>query len=294
MHSMLRNKKTIAILVIPGLLLLAFAVFFPIVMSFYYGLSRWNGIGALKIIGLQNYERALFNDPVFWRSLWNALLLSLGIIFIQHPLCTFFAILVDNIQGRLEKLFRALIFVPCVISVVVTAKMWVSIYNYDFGMLNRILDAINLGHLKQDWLGNINYVMIALLVVIMWNGFGRGFLYYYAGVKGISQELIEAARIDGCGGIMVHFKITIPMLKPVIRINFTLAVISALKQMEIIMLTTNGGPMNYSQFLANYLYKCAFDSYEYGYGNAISFLFVIICILATVLFNKLIAKQDMY
>lgn len=293
MHALFRNKRTIFLMVAPGLLFVGFAVVLPILMSIYYGMTDWNGMTSMNFIGLENYKNILFHDPTFWRSLWNAIKLGLGLILIQHPLCILFAILVDGVDGRMEKLFRTLFFVPCVISVVVTAKMWVNIYNYDFGLLNKVLDAVQLGFLKQDWLGNPRLVLGSLLVAIMWNGFGWGFLYYYAGMKGISNELHEAAKIDGCGSVMVHIRITIPLLMPVIRVNLVLAVISALKQMEMIMLTTNGGPGDRSQFLANYLYRRAFDSFEYGYGNAISFLFVLICIAVTVVFNTLMKNKDL-
>jgi raffinose/stachyose/melibiose transport system permease protein len=246
----------------------------------------------IQYVGLDNFIDILFHDPVFWQCLKNVLLLSLGLVLIQHPICVFFAILIDSAAVQAERVFRTVFFIPCTISVVVTSKLWLHVYNYDFGLLNKLLDAVKLGFLKQDWLGNQNIVILSVLVIIMWQGFGWGMLYYYAGLKGISPELYEAARIDGCGGVSAHFKITIPLLKPILRINMTLAVISAFKQMETIFLTTNGGPGNKSQFLANYLYKKAFDSYQYGYGNAISVIFVIICIAVTVVFEHLFKQED--
>jgi raffinose/stachyose/melibiose transport system permease protein len=291
MHSMLRNKKTIFLLVFPGMVLFIFAVFVPIILSVYYGMTNWTGMGAPHYIGFSNFTTILFNDATFWRCLKNVLFLSIGLVCIQHPLCIVFAIMVDRVGGKYEKIIRAIFFIPCVISIVVTCQMWVGIYNYDFGLLNKVLDMLHLGFLKQDWLGNPHLVLGSLLVIIMWQGFGWGFLYYYAGIKGISEELYEAAKIDGCSGINAHIKITIPLLMPVIRICFTLAVISALKQMETIYLTTNGGPGNISQFLANYLYRTAFDSYQYGYGNAISAVFVVVCILVTVGFKRLVRSK---
>ena len=194
-------------------------------------------------------------------------------------------------KGKLEKVFRAIFFIPCVISVVVTSKMWVQIYDSQYGLLNKVLDFLHLGFLKQEWLANPKLVLGSLFVIIMWQGFGWGMLIYYAGIKGISDDVYEAAQIDGAGGFKLFTAITFPLLKPVIKINVTLAMISAFKQMEVIYLTTNGGPGNVSQFLANYLYIKAFNSYQYGYGNAISILFVIVCIFVTVILNKIIKKE---
>ncbi len=292
MHSILRNRLSIFLQVVPGLVIFLFAVFLPIILSVYYGMSDWNGIGAINIIGFKNFEQILFNDPTFWRCLLNALLLSIGLIFIQHPLCIAVAILMDRAGGYIEKVFRAIFFIPCVISVVVTSRMWVSIYDPNFGLLNKFLDGVHLGFLKQQWLGDPKLVLFFILVIIMWQGFGWGLLYYYAGLKGIPGDLYEAAEIDGCSGLNLHLRITVPLLQPVIRVNVTLAVISALKQMETIFLTTNGGPGDVSQFLANYLYRKAFDSYEYGYGNAISVLFVIVCLVVTIFMNKVIRRDN--
>jgi raffinose/stachyose/melibiose transport system permease protein len=292
MDSMFKDKRTIFLLVFPGLVIFIFAVFLPIVLSVYYGTTSWNGMSKIKYVGLDNFIDILFHDPIFWQCIRNVLLLSLGLVLIQHPVCIFFAILINSIDGQTERIFRTIFFIPCTISVVVTSKLWLNVYNYDFGLLNKLLDMLHLGTLKQDWLGNQNLVIISMLVIIMWQGFGWGMLYYYAGLKNISPELYEAARIDGCGIVNSHFRITIPLLKPIIRINMTLAVISAFKQMETIFLTTNGGPGNASQFIANYLYKKAFDSYQYGYGNAISVIFVIICISVTILFERLFKPEN--
>lgn len=199
--------------------------------------------------------------------------------------------MIDKIGGTAEKIFRAIFFIPCVISVVVTSKMWVQIYDSQYGLLNKILDMLHLGFLKQEWLGNPKLVLGSLFVIIMWQGFGWGMLIYYAGVKGISEDVYEAARIDGAGGFKLFYSITFPLLQPVIKINVTLAMISAFKQMETIYLTTNGGPGNSSQFLANYLYIKAFNSYQYGYGNAISVLFVIVCLIVTLILNRILKRE---
>ena len=117
-------------------------------------------------------------------------------------------------------------------------------------------------------------------------------LIYYTGVKNIDPVMYEAASIDGASGATTFFKITLPLMKPVIQVNVTMAIISALKQMETVYLLTAGGPGNETQFLASYLYKQAFNSYKYGYGNAISVVFIIICLVATVVLNKVFAEKE--
>lgn len=118
-------------------------------------------------------------------------------------------------------------------------------------------------------------------------------LIYYTGIKNIDPVLYEAASIDGANWWTTFFRVTLPLMKPVIQINVTMAVISALKQMETVYLLTNGGPNNSTQFAANYLYQQAFKAFKYGYGNAIGVVFIIICVLATVGLNRIFrSKQD--
>lgn len=293
MHKLYSNKGVILSLIAPAVVLFAFAILIPILMSGYYGMTEYTGMGEPVFIGINNYKRLFFDDPTFWKSLRNALLLGLGFVFIQHPFCMLFAVLVDKVSGKWEKFFRATYFIPNVISVAVIASLWVYIFNYDFGLINNVLKGLGLENLQREWL-DPEHALLSVLFVLIWHGFGWGMLIYYAGVKGIDQELYEAAAIDGATGMKTYWYVTLPLMKPVIRVNVTLAIISALKQMETVYLLTNGGPGDTTQFLANYLYIKAFRSYEYGYGNAISVVFVAICVLATVILNKIFKTTEEY
>lgn len=286
MNRVYSNRWVILSLVAPAGILFIGAILAPICLSVYFGMTQYSGMGTPVFVGMENFRQLIFHDEIFWGSLGNAVLLGLCFVFLQHPVCMIFAVLVDKVSGRFEKFFRAAYFVPNVISVAIIASMWVFIYNPDFGLLNSTLRAIGLGG-SQEWLGNPELAIWSVVIVLVWHGFGWGLLIYYAGIKGIDTQLYEAAAIDGATGVQAFLRITIPMMRPVIRVNVTLAIISALKQMETVYLLTNGGPGNKTQFLANYLYQKAFSSYEYGYGNAISVLFVIVCMVATVLLNKI-------
>lgn len=289
MHKLMSDKKTIFLLVAPGFLLFLFMVFVPVVMSGYYGSTDWNGMSDYKFVGLENYVNVM-KDEIFWRSLWHALLLALTTVLLQHPVAILLAILLTH-TGRWEKLFRTIYFIPAVISVVVVAKLWQAIYQPSFGFMNKFLEAVGLDSLKHDWLGDPNTAIWAIIVTVMWQGFGYALLLYYAGLQSIPREIHEAGMIDGASSFTLYTKIIIPLLAPMMRVAITIAVITCLKQMETVFLMTGGGPFDSTQFLGNYLYKAAFSSSLYGYGNAISILFVIFCLILTIILNKVL-KRD--
>ena len=289
MQKLYSNKAVIFSLVAPGLLVFLVAILTPIVLSVYYGFTDFSGIGQAHFIGIENYK-VLIKDPVFWTALRNSLFLAIGFICIQHPLAMLVAVKLDKLQGKAEGIFRCIFFIPNVISVAVIAYLWKFIYNPNFGLIKKILDILGM-KATPNLLGSGTAIW-AVLVVLVWHGFGWGMLIYYTGVKNIDPVMYEAAAIDGADSKTIFFKITLPLMKPIIQVNVTMAVISALKQMETVYLLTDGGPGNETQFLASYLYKQAFNSYKYGYGNAISVIFIIICLVSTVVLNKIFAEKD--
>jgi raffinose/stachyose/melibiose transport system permease protein len=293
MHKVLTNKLAIFLFVFPGLAFFMLTFVAPIFVSGYYSFTDTLGPGTpVKMVGIQNYTELLFHDDKFWFALRNALLLGFGFILIQHPVCIFIAILLDRMGGKAEKLFRTIFFIPCVISVVVISRMWLSLLDPTFGIFNKLLAFIGLESLQHAWLGESQTALGSLLAILIWAGFGWGLLFYYAGIKGIPEELYEAARLDGASGFKLHLRITVPLLTPVISVQITLAIITALKQMETVFLTTNGGPGDATQFVAVYLYNQAFSASRYGYANAISILFILVCLIVTFIANKLFRSDN--
>lgn len=288
MKRLYSNKLVIFSLVIPGILVFVFAILAPIALSVYYGFTDYSGMGKATFIGMDNYKQ-LVKDQVFHKSLLNSLFLAIGFIAIQHPIAIIVAAVLDKLQGKAEGIFRCIYFIPNVISVAVIAYLWKFIYNPDFGLLNNVLKMFGYTG-KINWFST-DLAIWSVLIVLIWHGFGWGMLIYYTGIKNIDPVLYEAASIDGANGRKAFLRITLPLMKPVIQINVTMAIISALKQMETVYLLTNGGPGNSTQFAANYLYKQAFKAFQYGYGNAIGVVFIIICLIVTVGLNKVFADR---
>jgi len=277
----------VAALVLPGLALLVFAIVVPLGFSVYLSFTNWSGFGAFKLIGLENYREILFEDTTFWRSLGNALLLMVVTIFIQNPIAFALAALLSHINERASQVLRTIYFIPAVLSLVIIAKLWVSIFNPNFGILNKLLIAVGLKAWAVSWLSNPHTAIWAVLWIIIWQGFGWALLFYYAGLMTVPKEIEEAARMDGASWFQTYTRVIVPYLFPVISAVIVLDVISSMKQMELIYLTTEGGPGHLTQFIGVYLYQKAFVADQYGYGNALSVLFVLVSVGLTLLVQRL-------
>lgn len=292
MKGLFGNRGVVAALVLPGLAVLVFALVVPIGFSAWYSFTDWAGFGAYNRIGLQNYREILTADPVFWRSLLNALILMLVTIFIQNPAAFALAALLAHISSRYSRFLRTVYFVPAVLSLVVITKLWVNIFNPTYGILNKLLAALGLKSLAVSWLTNPHTALGAVIWIMIWQGFGWALLFYYTGLMTVPQEIEEAARVDGAGWLQTYLRIIIPFMFPVISAVLVIDVISSLKQMEMIFLSTEGGPGSLTQFVSVYLYQKAFNASQYGYGNALSVLFVAVAVGLTLLVQRLLRRND--
>jgi raffinose/stachyose/melibiose transport system permease protein len=289
MNKLWMEKRNIALLIAPGLVFILGLILLPTAVALYLSFTNYDGVD-FKSVGISNYIEIFFHDPIFWKALLNSVILGIAFIALQHPLAIFMAIL-TTYAGKWERPLRIIIFIPSIISTFVTSQMWVSLLNVQFGLLNRMLTAVGLSSWKQDWLGNPDIAIYSIIFVAMWQGFGYAYLLYYAGIKGIPSELYEAAIVDGATKWRYNKSIVLPLLSPVIRINFVLAIVAGFKQMETVFLMTGGGPANSTQFLGTYLYSKAFRDGLFGYGNAISILFIIFCLVVTLIMNRLLKKD---
>lgn len=289
MNKLWMDKRNIALLIAPGLVFILGFVLLPTAVAFYLSFTNFDGVD-FRTFNLSNYKDIFLHDPIFWKALRNSIFLGLALVVLQHPFAVLMAML-TTYAGKWERPLRIIIFIPAIISTFVTSQMWVSLLNVQFGLVNRMLTAVGLSSWKQDWLGNPDIAIYSIIFVAMWQGFGYAYLLYYAGIKGIPSELREAAIVDGATKWRYNKSIVLPLLSPIIRINLVLAVVSGFKQMETVFLMTGGGPANSTQFLGTYLYSKAFRDGLFGYGNAISVLFIIFCLVMTLIMNRLLKKD---
>jgi raffinose/stachyose/melibiose transport system permease protein len=291
MKRLFNNRPVIAALVLPGIAIMVFAMIIPIGFSVYYSLTDWSGIGPFKWVGLDNYTEILTSDSTFWRSLSNVGVLILVTVFVQNPVAFALAALLSRIKPRWSRFFRTIYFIPAVLSVVVIAALWVNIMNPTFGILNKSLSLFSSAPVTTSWLGKPATALGSEIWIIVWQGFGWALLFFYSGLMTLPVELEEAAKIDGAGWWMTYTRVILPYLFPIISAVIVIDVISSLKQMEIIFLTTGGGPGDLTQFTAVYLYQKAFVAGQYGYGNGLSILFVVVAVGLTLVVQRIFRTE---
>lgn len=282
------NKKIIALYVLPALLVIMAVVYIPILLTAYYGLNEWNGIGAMTFIGLDNYQ-ALLADGKFWDSAWHSLLLA---VFSAASLIIYLAVamvLASKIKGA--NLFRKIYLIPMLLSSVAIAQLWLRIYHPTNGIVNSFLESIGITN-PPAWLAEPSLVLFALFIPILWQYAGFYILIYYAALKNIPASLVEAAKIDGATSLQIAFRIKLPLIMEVIKVTIVLAVVGSLKYFDLIFVMTDGGPNGASEVMASYMYHTAFRAYDFGYGSAIGFFLLVICLIVTWVIRKLTASKE--
>ncbi len=293
MRSKFEDKKVISLLVLPGLIIMLIAIAAPIIISFGLSFVKWTGFGKMRFIGGENYLR-LLKDPIFFKSIRNVFVLIFITVVFQNTLAFIIAMSLTTLKQRLSNLFRTIYFIPATLSLVVVTKLWVNIFNPSYGLLNKILATIGLESLEHAWLGDTATALGSVIWIIVWQGFGWALLFYYSGIVTVPNELREAAEIDGANKFTLYTRVIIPYIMPIVQSIIIIDVTSSLKQMEMIYLSTAGGPGDTTQFIALYLYQRAFKYSEYGYGNAISVIFVILAFVLTMLIQRYFRKRTDY
>ncbi len=288
MKTVMSNKFAICLYVLPALLLILVLIYIPIVLTGYYGLMDWDGIGAMKFIGLDNYVQ-LIKDKMFWTSTYHSVLLAVfsAISLIFYLIIS--VILASRIKGA--NLLRKIYLIPMLLSSVAIAQLWLKIFDPTNGMLNKLLELFGVEN-TPIWLADPNLVLFAIFVPIIWQYAGFYIIIYYAALKNVPEEVIEAAKIDGATPLQIAYRIKLPLISGVIKVTIVLAIVGSLKYFDLIYVMTGGGPNGSSEVIASYMYKEAFKTYNFGYGSAIGFALLILCLVMTWIIQKLTASKE--
>ncbi|WHE88638.1 carbohydrate ABC transporter permease [Lachnoanaerobaculum gingivalis] len=281
--KILRDKKAIAVFLLPAFIVYSVIVMVPILVSIYYSCLDWNGIGKKTFVGLNNYIK-LFGDSVFRQAFGNNIIYIIIVMVLQLGFGFSIAVLLTYLKkGR--GFIQTVYYIPSVITVIAISQLFTGFYSYEplglFNIFRRMLCMESIAFLSE-----YKTVLWAVASVEGWQYIGIYMIIFYSALVSVSPDILEAARIDGATELQILVKIRIPAIANVIMLSCILSLVGALRGFAAPMNMTKGGPNHRSEILATYMYKKAFTSRDYGYGSAIAVIIVILSIIGVLLISK--------
>lgn len=270
------------------ILFLVFGLF-PIVFSLYISLHDWDGIGAMKWVGLAQFQY-LLSDPRFWNSVANTLIIwimsTIPMLFLSLVIAV---LLHQNI--RFKGFYRVAYFMPNVTSMVAMALVFSSVFSDTFGIVNSALKSLSLD--AVPWLTSDWGIKTTIAVMVIWRFTGYNAIIFLAGLQAISSDVYDAAKMDGAGTYRIFAQVTIPMLRPVILftvITSTIGGLSLFTEPQV-LLGDSGGSNESGMTIVLYQYNQAFTQFDFGYGSAISWALFVIAALFAALNWQLVSER---
>ena len=252
----------------------------PSLIALVLSLFRWDGINDPRFVLARNYGR-LLSDKLFAQAATNTAVYAVASLLIVIPLALVLAVLLNAKSLRFSSLWRALYFTPVVTSTVAITLVFQILYSRDTGIVNAPL--IYLGLEPIYWLGDRSWVKVAIIIFITWRSTGLLTIYFLAGLQSIPEELYEAASIDGASMLQKFFRITIPMLRPIILFVSIIVLLSSIQIFDEPQILTRGGPANASMSVVQYLYERGFTRLRFGFASAVgTVLFATVFILSLI------------
>lgn len=269
-----------------------FALFsmYPILFSMYLSLTEWKGLGPIKFVGLDNYQR-LFGDTVFWQSMVNGALLFVMYVPAMTFLALLLAVILNSKRVRGFRIFRTIIFVPYITNMVAAGFAFRLLLNSSDGLVNQILGVIGIPPVA--WLDSVGGARVSLCLLIIWAWLGYNMMIMLAGLQTISADLTEAARIDGANNRNVFLYITLPLMRPVLTFSVVLSTIGSFGLFTEVSILTNGGnPMNATITPIVAIFNQTFGNFRLGYASAMSYVYFALILVLTLFQMRYLSQGD--
>ncbi len=271
---------------LPALLMYAFFVLVPLVLTIFYSFNKWNGVGPMKWVGFQNYL-TVFEVPDLLGTIANAFWLVIWFSFIPVGLGLIVASIIHRIAtGRVGAVARTVLFLPYVIPLVAAGIIWGWLLALP-GLINQLLKDIGLGAIARAWLGDFHFALPAVGVIGIWVLLGFCTVLLITGMTKIDQALYESARIDGASWLQEFLGITVPLLRNEIGVCLTVTVINALAAFDIVYVATAGGPGNSTSVPGLQIYILAFTQRAIGLASALSVMLMILVVVVIIPIQRL-------
>ncbi len=283
-HHTIRAKKHVAqyLFVLPALLFFTMALVIPFLLGLNIAFTDWNGITKdYNYVGFDNFLR-MFNDIRILPLIKNTYTLAFIGVIANNTLTLGLALLTNNFKGKFGNACRMMIFIPCCLSCVLAAFSWKFIYRF-------VLSAL------FGWsspLGSASWVIPGIVLIGLWNSSGINMLIYYAALKNVPDDVVEAAVVDGANRLQVFRHVTVPMIVPAFSICVTLNFTSLLKEFGTVMSATGGGPAGSSKTFTIFIYENLYTFNQAGYGQAIALVFLVLLIITGNLLTNFFRKRE--
>ncbi|PFP31370.1 lactose ABC transporter permease [Bacillus sp. AFS073361] len=266
--------------IIAAVMILLF-YFYPMIQALI--LSFQTGVGAnLTFTGIDNYTR-LFKDPTFLTTVKNTVIYLIIQVPVMILLALFLSVLLNNKALKFKGFFRTAIFLPCVTSLVAYSVIFKYLFGQD-GIINMMLMKVAIISEPIQWLTDPFWAKIAIIVAITWRWTGYNMIFYLSALQNVDESIYEAARIDGASPVQQFFKITIPMLKPIILFTSITSTIGTLQLFDEVMNITKGGPGNATMTISQYIYNLSFKyTPDFGYAATVSYAIVIMIVIFSII-----------
>ena len=286
-----RFKRNIApyIFIAPFFILFSIFMLYPILFSFRISLTKWDGMGTMKWVGFDNYIK-LLSDPIFIQTIKNGIVMFLMYVPLMILLALIFAVILNNPSLLFKKVFRSIIFIPNVTSVVAIALVFSLAFDTKYGFINAMLGAIGISPIS--WVGSAFGSRFMISTLVLWRWVGYNMILMLSGLQSISEGLYEAAAIDGAGPIRRFFSITVPLMRPVILFCSILSTLGTFGLFTEPLLLTNGGPFYMTTSTVLYIYNESFVHLRMGYASSIAYVYFILMLIFTFIQFKISSLSE--
>lgn len=293
-HRRARRLRAALPFLAPALLAYAVFVLFPMAESIRLSFFEWSGfVGSEQtFVGMRNYVRLFTQDAVFWTALTNSVIWVALSLAVPMSISLALAVALDRkLPGR--ALFRIVFYVPGVLAAIAVANMWRWIYNPRYGVSESLAQALGWEWLQGiQWLGDADIALYAIFGAFVWQSVGTNMVLFLAGLQSVPPELKEAAALDGAGAWQRFGNVTLPSLRPTMVVVVVLTFIGSIKVFDLIVGMTGGGPAQQTQVLALWSYQLSFANHQYGMGNAVATVLLVLTIAVVVPYMIWTARRE--
>ncbi|MER5226330.1 carbohydrate ABC transporter permease [Streptomyces flaveus] len=288
------NTRFVLACLLPALVLFAVFMVVPTMNVFRMSFYTWSGFSPDKrFVGLDNFSR-LLDDEQFVRAFQNTVALLVVVTVVTMGMGLFLAAIMTRQRLRGRNLYRFILYIPNVLSVVVIAAIFSAVYDQENGLLNSTLRLLSLDGLQQVWLGDQKLVVYSVAIAMVWQSLGYYMVLYMASMSSIPEELYEASALDGASAARQFFAITLPLIWQNLRTTLTFFIMSAVNlSFVLVRAMTGGGPDGSSEVLLSYMYKQAYTNSSYGYGMAIGVVIFAFSFLVSLLVSRATRREPL-